>query len=251
MPIARCQTCGRTSDAAIGGVVSCPCGAHFVADFGNSQPNMSSSPASHRIPNSPFASKPAKTKEESRSGKIADGILSGIGQLAKAVAALVILFLIVAVVINWKEVNKSGSSSSNGSSSGVEKPKHSLSLQAMEAWRFLAYYHLNEVKADEGCKGKWWLLTGKVLLIDKDILWKGDRQASVSFDETKSGQQKLVNCMFSNAAEIEKVKNLSVGQGISIAGICQGLEIGSVFFENCIIVETSEVSGKVTVDIPQ
>ena len=108
MHISRCQICGRSSDAAPGSVVNCACGAHFMVPDGIAKPDMPRTPIGNRM------ATPAK-KDDGVSGKVVDGILSGIGGLFKVAVVLVIFFLIVAVVINWQEINKSRSSTSSSS----------------------------------------------------------------------------------------------------------------------------------------
>jgi hypothetical protein len=83
------------------------------------------------------------------------------------------------------------------------------------------YYEANEVKADNDLKNKWGIVTGKISKIGKDIM-DTPYVALDSNDEIFS-----VQCMFTNAGEIRKLADLSIGQDISIAGTCKG-KMGNV-----------------------
>jgi hypothetical protein len=123
----------------------------------------------------------------------------------------------------------------------AERAKHVLSLTSNDASSLYAYYEKNEVKADEDCKGKWCLVTGKVDKIGKDIL----DTPYVAF-ASSNGSIFCVQAMFSDDAEIQKIKDLSPGQAVSIAGRCEG-KMGNVILRDCKLVQTSLTTGSVDV----
>ncbi len=128
-----------------------------------------------------------------------------------------------------------GGCDDSASTSTSVQPR-TLILEAMKASSLYAHYERNEVKADEDCKGRWCLVTGRVRTIGKDIL----DTPYVSFTSADDGIFS-VQCCFSEAGEIRKLGNLIPGQSISIAGLCKG-KMGNVLLDNCRLVSaTSEV----------
>lgn len=99
-------------------------------------------------------------------------------------------------------------------------------VRSLESATLFAHYAQNEVRADEDYKGKRLLVSGTVKRVGKDIT----DTPYVSFES--KGEVFSVQCMFSDAKQAAKLRDISPGKKLSVSGVCEG-KLGNVILSDC------------------
>ncbi len=136
-----------------------------------------------------------------------------------------LIVVIVLLVIIIPKDNEQSTASNTTENVAQEQPAFELEVTASTLFD---EYQDNEVSADNKYKGKIILVDGTVQQVRKDFM------DNMIVELTTSNQFMPINCYFENA---DVVASLSKGNNIKIIGKVDGITIGIVKIEDCVIQE--------------